>query len=291
MKAGLEILTHKCSIDNTLIKTNEFILPKNIELNKIKLKLKPTNKINNKIIFEISNIYEIKNLYFSEKSFEKCTICLDGETIILDYDYNEIINEYNNTPKKLNFWFTMENSFLPKKKNIKIEIILKNASDDDELLIEMLNYSRIYNNLYFMIQEHQVYEFNLSHGINKVKLKLFSIIKELYFICTDENNSKGNFVDTLTLFLNGHRWMEKLDKEFMLTINQIQKNKIIKNLYYLPFFLQKDKFNTIGILNGHMDDITACFTTNRSCKIKIIAVNHNISYLSNHIFIKRYSSN
>jgi len=286
MSGGLSCLISKGAQDSYLEKLSNMKLPPNISLNK--KKLKPTTKINDEIIFNISNIHHIGKIYFSRNCFEKCWVDLGFTQMYLDNDYNQILNQYNNTPNKLNFWFTMENNFLPinEPHNIKIHIILENSSLEDELLIE--TFSRDFNfdnHIDFIMEEQQINEFNLYQGVNHVKLDLNHPIKELYFMCTDANNNKGEFIDNLSLILNGHTWIENLDKEFMLILNQIQKNKIIKNLYYLPLFLQKDKYGTVGTLNAsRIDSINLHVSTNKSCKVKIIAVNHNVCRIAHNMF-------
>jgi len=63
MRGGLSCLISKGAQDSYLEKLSNMKLPPNISLNK--KKLKPTTKINDEIIFNISNIHHIGKIYFS----------------------------------------------------------------------------------------------------------------------------------------------------------------------------------------------------------------------------------
>jgi hypothetical protein len=220
----------------------------------------------------------IKKIKFTGNTFSTIEFDFNGKQI-LDGDFNEILNTYNNTDE-LNFWFTRNNNYFIQSLlyNPIITVITEKKNGNEELEITYLETdSKIPDKIDFVAEQHVIINHSIIEGINSILLDINNIIKEIYLICFDENNNKIDAIDDIGIYLNGHGLFENINKEYFLIHSQINKKNIVDNVYYIPFYIGDEKYEKIGTMNSsRIDNITLKFTSNKKCNLKIIVVNNNI---------------
>jgi hypothetical protein len=189
------------------------------------------------------------------------------------------MNTINNT-KKLNFWFTNNNTGFICEHNMILKITFKNIIDynNECLVIKYRDYD--YNNYTYSSINDEIQQLTYFTNILESNTSTHFIIpstiyKNIYIICKDRNGNYIEGIDNIELLFGGLHVIEKTKKEVFTKINQLNYSNICNNVYVIPGTIQ-NSYKSIGYGRTGLGAVDLKFTKLCDCSVKIIIECSNI---------------